>query len=84
MKQSKWYENNSSIPCEDIVYFQKVENEWNSKWTVGKVIDTIKSKDELVRRAVIEHRNSNEEESRTTDRAVRFLIKLFNIDDENW
>ena len=84
MRQSKWYENNSSIQCEDIVYFQKVENEWNSKWTVGKVIDTIKSKDGIVRRAVIEYRNSNEEESRTTDWAVRSLIKLFNIDDENW
>ena len=33
---------------------------------------------------MVENRNSSEESSRTTDRAVRSLIKLFNIDDEGW
>ena len=84
MKQTKWYKSNENISEHDIVYFQKVESEWNSKWTVGKVIDTVKSKDGIVRRALVEYRNSNEEESRTTDRSVRSLIKLFHIDDEDW
>ena len=72
------------LKVDDIVYFRKVESELSSKWTVGKIVNVVRSKDGQVRRAVVEYRNSSEESSRTTDRAVRSLIKLFNIDDEGW
>ena len=44
----------------------------------------MKSKDEVVRRATVQYQNSNEDIPRFTDRAARSLVKLFNIDDENW
>ena len=37
-----------------------------------------------VRRAIVQYKNSNEEGIRTSDRAARSIIKLFNVDDQNW
>ena len=66
------------------MYFQKVENEWSSKWTVGKIVEIVKSKDGIVRSAHVQYQNAGEDAPRTTFRAARSLIKLFNIDDESW
>ena len=84
MKESKWYKSNEKLMVRDIVYFQKEESELKSKWIVGKIIEVVKSKDGEVRRAIVEYKNADEEGTRTTDRAARSLIKLFNIDDQNW
>ena len=84
MKASKWFETKSQLSVGDIVYFQKVENEWNSKWTVGKIVEIVRSKDGIVRSAHVQYQNAGEDAPRTTFRAARSLIKLFNIDDESW
>ena len=84
MKLNKWYETKSQLQVGDIVYFRNEENELSSDWTVGKVISVEMGKDGMVRRANIQYQNFSENFSRETDRAARSLIKLFNIDDENW
>ena len=87
MKASKWYnEKEVVIIPGDIVYFQKVENELSSKWTVGKVTDVTFGKDGKARRATVLYQNSNEDFAvkRTTERAVRSLVKLFNVDEKLW
>ena len=84
MKMHKWFDGKALIKVGDIVYFRKVESELSSKWTVGKVTNVVRGRDEVVRRATVQYQNSNEEEPRFTDRAARSLVKLFNIDDENW
>ena len=84
MKQKKWFGGKVELTVGDIVYFQKVESEWSSKWTIGKIVEVVRSKDGVVRRALVQYQNSSEESPRTTERAVRSLIKIFNIDDENW
>ena len=87
MKPSKWFSDNDvKIIPGDIVYFRKVENELNSKWTVGKVTDVTYGKDGKVRRATVEYQNANEDfgNKRTTERAVRSLVKLFHVDDKMW
>ena len=84
MKMHKWFDGKALIKVGDIVYFRKVESELSSKWTVGKVTKVVRGRDEVVRRATVQYQNSNEEEPRFTDRAARSLVKLFNIDDENW
>ena len=85
MKLPKWFEGGpAELVIGDIVYFQKVENDLSSIWTVGKIVDITKSKDGKVRRASVEYRNSNEDFSRQSDRAARSLIKLCHIDDNNW
>ena len=54
------------------------------KWTLGKVVSVVRSKDGMVRRATIEYQNSTDDFVRTTDRAVRSLIKIWYIDDNGW
>ena len=56
----------------------------SSRYTVGKIVDIVKSKDRIVRRATVEYQNASESKTRQTDRAARTLIKLFNIEDTTW
>ena len=87
MKPSKWFSDGDvKIIPGDIVYFRKVENELNSKWTVGKVTDVTFGKDGKARRATVEYQNANEDfgNKRSTERAVRSLVKLFHVDDKLW
>ena len=84
MKQNKWFNSMEELKVNDIVYFRKEESELSSKWTVGKVVNVVRSKDGMVRRATIEYQNSTEDFARTTDRAVRSLIKICNMDDNGW
>ena len=84
MKMHKWFDGKAEIKVGDIVYFRKVESELSSKWTVGRVTEVVKGRDEVARRVTVQYQNSNEEGPRFTDRAARSLVKLFNIDDENW
>ena len=87
MKPSKWFNDSEvQIVPGDIVYFKKVENELNHQWTVGKVTDVSYSKDGKARKAIIIYQNASEDfgNKRTTERAVRSLVKLFNVDDKLW
>ena len=44
----------------------------------------VRSKDGLVRRVVIRYFNTGEDRARTTDRAVRSVVKLFDLDHTTW
>ena len=79
--QPKWFKESPELKPEDVVYFQKVENVLSSKWTVGQVDSLVRSKDGLVRRAFVRYYNYGENEARITDRAVRSLVRIFNIED---
>ena len=69
----------------DIVYFRKVTNELSSSWTLGKVVDFVRSKDGVVRCVTIEYQNASKfPNKRKTDRAARSMIKLFHIEDKGW
>ena len=65
----------------DIIYFQKIENELSSDWTVGQVHYVTRSRDGVIRRVCVKYFNHKENKPRFTDRAVRSLVKLFSIDD---
>ena len=84
MKQNKWFDGKSQLQVGDIVWFKKKKSELDSKWIVGKVIEIVKSRDGVVRRAEVQYQNAKEDIPRTTDRAARSMIKLFNIDDVSW
>ena len=79
--QPKWFRESPELQPEDVVYFQKVDNVLSSKWTVGQVDSLVRSKDGVVRRAFVRYYNHNENEARFTDRAVRSLVKIFNVED---
>ena len=79
--QPKWFKDGVELKVEDVVYFQKTESELSSSWTVGQVDSVIKSRDGVVRRAVVRYYNHNENVPRFTERAVRSLVRLFNVED---
>ena len=79
--QPKWFRESPELQPEDVVYFQKVDNVLSSKWTVGQVDSLVRSKDRGVKRAFVRYYNHNENEARFTDRAVRSLVKIFNVED---
>ena len=49
--------------------------------TIGQVDSVIRSKDGAVRRANVRFYNSGENYARFTDRAVRSLCRIFNVED---
>ena len=84
MKMNKWHDTKEQLKVGDIVYFKKDDSELSSTWTVGKVSEVVKSKDDLVRRVWVQYQNFGESFPRFTDRSVRSLIRLFHIEDQNW
>ena len=84
MKMHKWYKSDEQLVVGDIVYFQKDESVLSSVWTVGRVTEVTIGKDGAVRRVVVQFQNANENEPRFTDRAARFLLKLFNTQVTSW
>ena len=80
--QPKWFSSSSELKPGDVVYFRKTENELSSDWTVGQVESIVRnSKDQQIRQATVRYHNANETNPRFSDRAVRSLVRLFNIED---
>ena len=81
LQQAKWFKEGTELKPGDVVYFQKTENELSSAWTVGQVYTVARSRDGVVRRVCVKYFNHNENKPRFTDRAVRSLVRLFNVED---
>ena len=79
--QPKWFKDSPELKPEDVVYFQKSESDLTSKWTVGQIDSIIRSKDGVIRRAWVRYHNSGEKDARLSDRAVRSLVRIFNVED---
>ena len=97
LSQPKWYKDGEEIKLNDIVYFKKQHyNELSEEWTLGQVYTLVKSKDGVVRRVTVRYHNAPPSVVPTggdplalgppmfTDRAVRSLCKLFNVEDSYW
>ena len=82
--QPKWFKSSPEVKVNNVVYFQKSENDLNSKWTVGQIDSVQRSKDGAVRRAYVRYYNYGEDAHRITDRCVRSLVRLFNVEDNYW
>ena len=80
--QPKWFKAGVDLKPEDVVYFRKREGDFSSDWTVGQVESVRRSRDGVVRRADVRYFNHGEAKARTTDRAVRTICRLFNIEDD--
>ena len=81
MTQKESFKNSRDLQVDDLVYFQKEESKLSSPWIMGKVDQIIRSRDGVIRRAILKYRNSTEDEDRVTDRSVRKIIKLYSVDD---
>ena len=80
--QPKWYKDDKDLNEGDLVYMQKAaDNVLSSQWIIGMIEQVIRSRDGKVRRVLVKYHNASEREPRLTDRAVRGLIKIFDIDE---
>ena len=80
--QPKWFKSDEDLKVDTVVYFQKVENDFSSSWTVGQIESFVRGKDGKIRRVEVRYNNHNESKDRTTERSVRNLVRLFHIEDD--
>ena len=82
MFRPKWFNSDKDLEVGDLVYFQKSESKLDQAWTLGRVEQVVRSeRDNLIRKVVVKYQNSGEQHPQFTDRHVRKLIKLFNVDE---
>ena len=80
--QPKWHKDDKDLNEGDLVYMKKEpDNVLGSKWIIGIVEQVIPSRDGKVRRVIVKYQNYNEEVPRFTDRSVRKLVKIFDIEE---
>ena len=82
MYRPKWFKDDIDLKVGDLVYFQKEsDNKLSSRWIVGIIDQVIRSEDGWIQRVIVKYQNHNEEGPRFTDRSVRKLAKIFDIDE---
>ena len=83
--QPKWFRNDRDLKVDDVVFFRKSEGSAiKGSWTVGMVDSITYGADGLIREAAIKYCNASEQIPRYTTRAVRSLVRLFNVMDGHW
>ena len=82
MYQPKWWRHEADIKEEDVVLFRKHEGDVSSTWVLGIIDQLVRGRDGKARRAIVRHKNHSEEITRTTDRHVRKLVKVWSIEDQ--
>ena len=82
--QPKWFKSDEDLKVDTVVYFQKVENDISSVWTVGQIDSFVRGKDGKIRRVEVRYNNHSESIPRKSERSVRSLVRLFHIEDEYW
>ena len=80
--QPKWFKSDEDLKVDTVVYFQKTENDISSVWTVGQIESFVRGKDGKIRRVQVRYNNHKEDFTRTTERSVRSLVRLFHIEDD--
>ena len=80
--QPKWYKDDKDLKEGDLVYMQKEsDNPLGSQWIIGIVEQIIPSRDGKIRRVIVKYQNATENFARFTDRSVRKLVKIFDIEE---
>ena len=80
--QPRWHKDDKDLNEGDLVYMQKDPGSaLGSKWIIGIVEQIIPSRDGKIRRVIVKYQNSSEDHHRFTDRSVRNLVKIFDIDE---
>ena len=80
--QPKWHKDDKDLNEGDLVYLQKDPDcPLGSKWIMGIVEQVIPSRDGKIRRVIVKYQNYSEDFPRFTDRSVRKLVKIFDIEE---
>lgn len=83
MDQPKWFKVSHDLKEGDIVLFLKNESEISSTYQYGIIESVYRSRDGLIRKALVRYRNHNEQVDRTTFRAARGLVVIHGTDEIN-
>ena len=83
--QPKWFNHDTDLKVDDVVYFNKTTGALRSPWALGLVHEVDIGRDGLIRMVTVRYFNSTEpSKPQYTDRAVRSLVRLFHIDELSW
>ena len=80
----KWYNHDKDLAVGDVVYFRKTEGPIAGPWTMGMVDNVLKGRDLLIREVRVRYHNADHSQPQYTERAVRSLVRLFNVDELDW
>ena len=79
--QPKWFKSDRDTKVGDVVFFRKDEaSPLKGSWTVGSIEVVERGRDGLIREVWIRYVNASENTPRFTNRAIRKVVKLFNIE----
>ena len=79
---TKWNKDDLELHVGDLVYFQKEpDKKLASKWIIGMVDELDRSRDGKVRRVLVRYQNHGENQPRITERSLRTLVKIFDIEE---
>ena len=84
MYQPKWCKQERDLKEGDIVFFQKDESALAIRWTLGTIDQLVIGRDGLARTAMVKYQNFKEDFKRLSDRAIRSLVKIWSVDDQNF
>ncbi|XP_066914399.1 uncharacterized protein [Clytia hemisphaerica] len=79
--QPKWFINDRDIMVGDIVLFLKNDSLINSTYQYGIVRELFPGRDSKVRKVKVAYKNHNESVFRETNRAVRELVVIHQVDE---
>ena len=80
--QPVWHKDDKDLKEGDLVYMEKDPgNALGSKWIIGIVEQVLPSRDGKIRRVIVKYQNHKEDHPRFTERSVRRLVKIFDIEE---
>ena len=78
MNQQKWYKTDD-IKVGDVVLFLKQDSIMSKTYQYGIIEEITPSKDDIIRKVTVKYKNNNENIFRHTKRAVRTLVLIKSI-----
>ena len=79
--QPKWYHHDQELKPGDVVLFKKDSGLLAGPWVMDMVDEVVKDRHGLIREVGIRYTNFSESTPRLTTKAIRSLVRLFNVDE---
>lgn len=81
MMKPKWFNDDDEVTEGDVVLFLKQEDDFAHEYKYGMIKTVKRGRDGKIRSVEVRYRNSNENVDRSTHRAVRQLVIIYQIDE---
>ena len=86
LDRQKWHLSIENLKTNDVVYFKLTESEMSSKWRFGIVEKVEMGRDGCVRVVTVAYKDFSSDDShfwstRTVERPIRNMVKLFHLED---